>query len=99
MEIMVGEYRRRFDAAQQPFEVADAEEARLLRNTGFFIGKDESETTGEEGNGEGAKAQSEDSSTNSVANVVEQGSKPPKPKASSKIGGAPPPPDAAEKPE
>lgn len=41
MEIGVGEYHRSFKADEQPFEVKDTEEERLLRNTGFFIGPDE----------------------------------------------------------
>jgi hypothetical protein len=43
MDIGVGEYRRTFNAGEQPFEVKDAEEEQLLRNTGFFVSDKEAQ--------------------------------------------------------
>jgi hypothetical protein len=47
LDVMVGEYRRSFNAADQPFEVADEEEEQLLRGTGHFVLDREAEKAGE----------------------------------------------------
>lgn len=43
LDIMAGEYRRMFKVDEQPFQVADAEEEQLLRNTGFFVSDKEAQ--------------------------------------------------------
>lgn len=37
LEIGHGEYRRKFDAKEQPFEVESEEELRFLKGTGYFV--------------------------------------------------------------
>jgi hypothetical protein len=43
IEIAQGEYRRKFYASEQPFEVENAEEARMLHETGHFVEDKEAE--------------------------------------------------------
>ncbi len=66
LEIANGEYRRQFDAKEQPFEVEPREEAPMLLRTGHFEEVKEPQTvTGKE-----PSAEKEESSTTADAEVV-----------------------------